>query len=192
MLSRVLILAMFSMAPLAEAKVVDLRVRTDAAGAFDIGFCARPSPDTVANKPGHAFAAFSHEGADGQRDFLAIGHTVGAQVSPGAAAWSYFGEPVSGYLNAENYSSIEQRCLVARVNEEDYVRAKQLTRGPLEMMGLVRPESVVFESYKLGSQDCMTFLIDVARTLKPRGLSVPDRKSGELPMSYVERLSAAN
>jgi len=185
------VLTFAAFAGAALAKEIDLRVMTDQSGDYDVAFCARPSPDTT-GKPGHAFVSFSHVQASGDRDFLAIGHTVGADVSPAKAIWSYFGSPVSGLLKEERYTAIKQNCLDVNVNKADYDRAKAFTADPLAQLGISATDGVVLEAYKLGSDDCMTFLIDVANSLKSRGLHVPQRNSGELPMAYVQRLSDAN
>src|SRR5690349_10981507 len=78
-------------------KTLNLATRSDPTGTYNIAFCARTSPG-VSGKPGHAFVSFSHKDTAGNRDFLAIGHTVAAGTTPGSAAWSYFGAPVSGVL----------------------------------------------------------------------------------------------
>jgi hypothetical protein len=160
---------------IAVAKEIDLRTMSDQTGDYDIAFCARPTPDAT-GKPGHAFVAFSHQLPNGERDFLAIGHTVGADVTPAKAAWSYFGSPASGLLKEERYTAIKQNCLDAQVNKKDYDRARAFTANPLAQLGIAPADGVVLEAYKLGADDCMTFLIDVATSLKASGLTVPQRK----------------
>jgi hypothetical protein len=173
------------------AKTIDLSTRTDVTGVYDIAFCARPSLDST-GKPGHAFVSYSHATNAGNRDFMAIGHTIMAGTTPVNAAWSYFGAPVSGLLKPEVYTSIKQNCLDVQVNLEDFQRARALADDPLHKMGLTAQDGTVFEAYKLGEQDCMTFLIAVAHTLETRGLKVPTRGSTELPMTYIARFIAAN
>jgi hypothetical protein len=175
----------------ARAKEIDLSTMSDPAGIFNIAFCARPSPDAT-GKPGHAFVSFSHMPHGGQRDFLAIGHTVSAGVGAGEATWSYFGSPVSGVLQEEKYTSIKQQCLDVQVNKTDYDQARALTTPALQLMGITRPGGTVFQAYKLGAEDCMTFMIKVANVLKPRGLNVPARGATEAPMAYMQRFIMAN
>jgi hypothetical protein len=175
----------------ASAKVVDLSTKSDSTGDYDIAFCARPSPDTT-GKPGHAFVAFSHRAADGTRDFFAIGHTVGVSTSPVSATWSYWGAPIPGRLKEERYTAIKQSCLDAKVDRKDYDNGIALTEDPLVKLGLSRPGNTVFESYKLGADDCMTFMISVANSLKAKGLKVPKRGSVELPMEYMRRFIDSN
>ena len=175
----------------ALAKEIDLSNISDPAGIYNIAFCARPSPDAT-GKPGHAFVSFSHLPHGGQRDFLAIGHTVGAGVGPAEAAWSFFGTPVSGVLGEEKYTSIKQQCLDTQVNKSDYDQARALAMPALELMGIGQPGGTVFQAYKLGDEDCLAFMINVANILKPRGLSVPTRGATETPMAYMERFIEAN
>jgi hypothetical protein len=174
------------------AKEIERSTRTDPAGIFQIGFCARPSPDTLKKWPGHAFVSFSHVKPTGQRDFVAIGHTVTAGVTAAQGIWSAVGAPVSGVLKEENYTSAMQNCLVVKVDKEDYDRAFELTRSPLQKMGLVSTGGPVLEAYKLRADDCMTFMIAVANTLSRKGIIVPARGATELPMDYMRRLVGAN
>ena len=171
------IIAILAAGPL-PAKEIDLSTRSDPDAEFDVAFCARPSLGAT-GKPGHAFVAFSKKPHNAQRDFLAIGHTISATESAISAAWSYFGEPVSGLLKEELYTSVEQDCLVVAVNKEDYETARRLTESPLSQMGLAAPDMPVFQAYGLGEQDCMTFMIDVATVLASRGLKIPARQATE-------------
>lgn len=173
------------------AKEVDLSNFSDPTGVYNIAFCARPSPDAT-GKPGHAFVSFSHLPHGGQRDFLAVGHTVSAGVGPAEAGWSFFGAPVSGVLGEEKYTSIRQQCLDTQVNKADYDQARALATPALELMGIGQPGGSVFQAYKLGEEDCVTFMIEVANILKPRGLNVPARGAAEAPMAYMERFIEAN
>lgn len=177
----------------AIAKVIDLRNQSDIVGDYELGFCARPSPDTLKQLPGHAFVAYSHVPSKGERTFRAVGHTVSPGVSPGSAAWSYFGKPVAGYLKEEQYTSSMERCLRVKVNKTDYEAAYALTVTALQAMGMQGAADVpVFQAYKLGANDCMNFVINVAEVLKGKGLTVPQRGSAELPTNYIERLIQSN
>jgi len=175
----------------AFSKAIDLSTRSDSMGDFNIAFCGRPSPD-VTGKPGHAFVAYSHKPSGKDRDFVAIGHTVSAGQRPADAVWSYFGSPISGLLEEELYTSVKQKCLDVKVNQEDFRRARAIAEDRLRKMGLTDKAGVVLQAYKLGSEDCMTFLMAVADVLKVRGLKVPARGPVELPTAYVERLIEAN
>lgn len=172
-------------------KTIDLSNMTDATGLYNIAFCARSSPDP-SGKPGHAFVSYSHQTPSGDRDFVSIGHTVSAGTSVGSGIWSYFSHPIPGLLKEEMYTSIKQNCLDVVVNKSDYQAAWALAQDPLHKMGLTAQEGTVFQGYKLGAEDCITFLMAVAQTLKPRGLKVPARGNTELPLAYIARFIAAN
>jgi hypothetical protein len=174
----------------AWAKELNLRTMSEV-GEYNVAFCARPSPDAT-GKPGHAFVSYSRVVSGDDREFLAIGHTVGADVAPAIAVWSYFGSPVSGLLKEERYTSIRQNCLDVKLNKSDYDQARALASNPLALLGIIPADRIVLEAYKLGADDCMTFVIDVANSLKSKGLHVPPRHTGELPTPYVQRLSDAN
>lgn len=171
---------------------VDLRTSSDTSGEYEVGFCARPSPDAAKQLPGHAFVSFSFKSPDGKRTFTSIGHTVQADISPGSAAWSYFGAPVSGYLAEEKYTSAMQSCLVAKVNRADYEKSFALTTNPLAKMGIGPTDAAVLQAYKLGVDDCVSFMVNVANVLLPRGLRVPKRGATELPMQYMQRFISSN
>lgn len=175
----------------AEAKELDLRTMSDPSGEYNVAFCSRPSPDAT-GKPGHAFVSYSHVLPGGDREFLAIGHTVGADVTPGMAIWSYFGSPVSGLLKEELYTSIRQNCLDVQVDKSDYDRARAFSSSWLAQLGIGPANGIVLQAYKLGADDCMTFAIDVANALTGKGLNVPARNALELPEAYIRRLADAN
>lgn len=173
----------------------DLRNSTDADGGDrEISICARPSPDTAKNLPGHVFVAYSLRQKSGARLYLAVGHTTFAP--PARTLITYFGAaPVSGHLQEELYTSSKEECLVLKVNEADFNRAYQLSR-PFLPPGNFTPDprnwSPVLLAYTLGENDCMGFATGVARSFESRGLTVPQRGSTELPLQYVRRMIQAN
>jgi hypothetical protein len=175
----------------APPKKINLANQSEPTGVYELGFCSRPSPVSSKGWPGHAFVSFSHSTSAGH-DFMSIGHTITAGTSSAAAGWSLFGSAVGGLLKAENYTSVLENCLLVVVNKQDYDRAHALTVSPLQTMGLVRGPAIVFQAYKLASEDCVGFTISVAETLKSKGLKVPARNSLEGPASYIQRLIAAN
>lgn len=176
----------------AAAKQIDLRNQTDGSGnEYDVAFCARPTPKV--GVPGHMFVSYSSLRANGERTFVAVGATTAPDVGLVAAIASYFGGPVSGMLKQEMYTAIKEQCLDLQVNESDYNAAFALTADPLTALGITPPDSdVVLQEYQLGAEDCMTFAIGVAKLLESKGLLVPERQTGELPMAYVQRLIDAN
>lgn len=192
-----LILAAFHFATLAYAaphRVIDLKVKTDADGVDrEVSFCARPSPDTTKNLPGHAFVAFSQLFADGKRTYIAIGHTTNAP--PGNAMLTYTGliPSVDGYLNEEKYTSAKSECLVVRVNKEAFEAALALIKGALDAIipnPTDRPK--VLLAYRLGESDCMGFMTSVAKVFANDGLKVPQRGATEMPLKYMRRMIEEN
>ena len=182
---------LFIFSPISFGTIIDLRNSSDFDGEYEIGFCARPSPDAIKNLPGHAFVSFSHIKKDGKRDFLSIGHTV-QEGAKKEAAWSYFGDSVSGYLKEENYTSVMQLCLVVKVNKDKYEKAFNLTKNPLENMGIIpSKDNRVLEAYKLGSNDCMSFMMSVAEIFSLY-LEIPQRNNNEFPMDYMSRFIESN
>ena len=173
------------------ASPLDLRNFSDESGEYEIAFCARPSADTKKNIPGHAFVSFSYYSPKGNRTFTSIGHTVQSGTSMISAIWSYFGVSVDGFLSEEKYTSIKQSCLVVKVNKSDYDAAYSLAEDPLKKLGIVK-NSYVLESYKLGSEDCVGFLIKVAKKLESKGFIVPKRNNLESPLDYIQRLINSN
>jgi len=185
-----LIICQFVHMPNLLAKEIDLSNMSDPSGIFEIALCARPSPDTTLSLPGHAFVSFAHIKQNGDIKLTSIGHTTDASAI--SALNSYFGDPVSGYLGEEKYTSSMQRCLQIKVNKADYDRAFDLTASPLQQLGLAGDNDLVLRSYALSENDCLTFMIEVADVLKPLGLNVPARGSTELPLKYMERVISNN
>lgn len=173
------------------AKTIDLRRMTEASGEYQISFCARPSPG-ASGLPGHAFVAFSKRTPGGDWTFHSIGKTIAAGTTPVDAAWSYFGSPVSGLLKPEVHTSALQTCLTASVSSKDYHAAEALAENPLARYGLGLSSDPVFEFYKLGTEDCISFVIDVASILKAAGLKAPTRHALDTPVEYVEALIQVN
>jgi hypothetical protein len=186
-----LVLFTFSLQSVGVAKQLDFTNQSDADGTYYIAFCVRASPGST-GLPGHLFVSYSFVNNSGQRDFLSIGHTVSSGASGGAVAWSYFGNAVNGYLKEENYTAISQNCLDVKVNKSDYDEAYAYTRSPLELLGITGPDTIVFEAYRLGLNDCVEFMISVAKVLEPKGLVVPSRGATELPVEYLQRFIDAN
>jgi hypothetical protein len=170
-------------------RVIDLRTRTDPA-EYEIGLCARPSPDTALNLPGHAFVSFSSKLAGQPRHYVAVGHTTNANL--GRVLLSYL-KPlgsVPGHLAEEVYTSTKEQCLVAKVNKEAFNKAMDLTRDPLSKLGVLTSTDEVRIAYSLGAQDCMTFMTAVARTIG--GVKIPPRLETDLPLPYLRKLIEQN
>ena len=172
---------------IAADKRINLANKSDLAGTFELGFCARPSPSSAKGWPGHAFVSFSQKSPEGARTFSAIGHTVAPGVGLAKAGWSLFGSPVPGILKEENYTSVMEECLIVEVNKEDFDKALGMSKSPLEKAGL-KISGPLLEVYVLGAEDCVAWMIGIANLIRPKGLKVPERKMAESPMPYMRRL----
>ena len=173
-------------------RVIDLRTRTDGSGEYELGFCARPSPDVPLGVPGHAFVSFSAKPSGSQRTYVAVGHTTKAAVPSVVLSYVKPLGPVSGYLGEELYTAAKEQCLVAQVNKEDYDKAFALTKDPLAGAGLAVSAAPVRLAYSLGERDCITFMTQVIQTIGGTTLKVPPRKASDLPLSYLRRLIEEN
>lgn len=173
-------------------KTLDLKNSTDGdGGEREISFCARPSPDTIKNIPGHMFVAFSLVPKSGNRSYTALGHTTKEPLANVLITYLGFTDPVSGFLDEERYTSTLEQCLVLKVNKADYDTAFAIAKPNLDkyLPGLNAP---LLRSYSLGDKDCMEFTISIANLFKSKGLNVPVRKATELPLTYVRRLIDSN
>jgi hypothetical protein len=188
--SFLLLIGLFSQKIL-HAKIVDLSRFSDPGGTYEIGFCARESPDAKLQLPGHAFVSFSHRPIQGNRSFLALGHTIGPGTGTTGAAWSYFGAPVAGIIKEENYTSRMQHCLVVKVDKKDYDGAMALTKSPLVKLGL-DASNAMLQNYKLGAEDCISFTREVASHLKRSGLKIPERQPSDVPQKFIAKLIEQN
>lgn len=186
-------LAVTSSAAVGPHKVIDLRTQTDAADAhYEVGFCARPTPDAPLNLPGHAFVALSSSIPGQARTYIAIGHTTRADL--GSVFLSFIKPlgPVSGHLSEETYSATKEQCLIARVDRAAYEKAVGMTHDPLRDAGIETGAALVHVSYSLGAADCVAFMTSVARAVGGARLVIPTRGATELPLQYLRRLIDAN
>lgn len=187
-----LVAATFLATSPAAARDKDLRTMTDARGESEVGFCSRPSPNAF-GFPGHDFVTFSTSRPDGSRDFRSVGHTVATGAPIPSVVFSYFGgSSVAGKQAEERYTSLKQACLMVLVNRSDYDKALAAAQPTLTAVGIPANVAASIERYSLGSNDCVSFAIKIANTLKAAGLVVPARSSIDTPASWIEKLIAAN
>ncbi len=172
----------------AGATTIDLRNQSEV-GSYEISFCARPSPG--GGLPGHAFVSFSASQPGQKRDFISVGHTVSASNKTVSNIWSAMGGPVDGLITEERYTSAMERCLRTMVKKMTYDYLRLEAADPLAKMGLAVGLPVV-QGYKLGSEDCITFAIGIAKQLEPLGLRIPARATADLPAGYILKLIRAN
>lgn len=171
---------------------LDLRRSTDAAGRTEISFCARPSPNSF-GFPGHAFIVFNEKPVSGAGKMRAVGHTVSAGAGGAATAFTYFGgSSVGGVQAEERFTHMKQACLTALVDRADYNAAVAAARPTLTHLGIADALAASVERYSLNENDCIDFIVRVARALTPIGLNVPQRTAADRPLSYVEKLKQAN
>ncbi len=174
------------------ARELDLRQMTDASGAAEISFCARPSPNKF-GLPGHAFVAFSITRANGGREFRSVGHTVTEGGNLSSVVFSYFGSAsVAGKQMEERYTSVKQDCLTVKVNKPAYEIALKAAQPTLANLGVSQDVAASAERYSLGRDDCVTFAHAVALSLQQYGLKVPTRGATDTPQAWIAKLKEAN
>lgn len=176
----------FSPAQAAPHKEIDLRTMSDPSGDHGISLCARPSP--TGSVPGHAFVVYSVKPPGKDRKILSLGFTTSS--GPAKAVLSYKGwlATTDGYLGEERYTSINEECLVVHVDKAVFDQAWSLAHPLASIPALA--DLRLMAAYTLSSNDCMTFMTNVATSLK--GVKVPARGATELPLAYVRRLIDAN
>lgn len=196
---RFLILLLFTLFSLSSwsgpHKVIDLKLMSDADGAErEISICARPSPSTVV--PGHMFIAFSLLDKEGKRDYSSVGHTTSVTTAKALLSFNGILAPVAGYIGEERYTSTKEKCLVLKVNKDDYKNAFALAQPNISdlILGLTAPDAQhpVLLNYTLGENDCMGLAIQVVKAFVSKGVKVPERKITELPLAYLRRLIDSN
>lgn len=174
-----------------NAQTLDLRRSSDIGGLTEISFCSRPSPNSF-GFPGHSFVAFSQTRSSGARSFRAVGHTVGRDASTTAIVFSYFGgRSVQGAQAEELYTHLKQACMIVMVDRSDYETAITAARPTLTALGIPDDDARFLERYSLNGNDCIDFIIRVARTLQNAGLRVPARTATDTPASYISKLRNA-
>lgn len=191
-------MAILTIAALADAPVCaaavekDLRTLSDASGETEVSFCARPSPNDF-GLPGHAFVAFSEKPTGKLRIFRAVGHTIAPTAGPVASGFTYFsGGSVAGQQAEERYTHVKQACLTLQVDRMVYQSALAAARPTLTAVGVPDAVAASVERYTLNGNDCIDFAMKVAQVIKPAGLNVPARGAIDTPMSYLQKLIAAN
>ncbi len=170
------------------SKTIDLSNSSEPGGPFEISFCSRPSPE-AGGLPGHSFVAFSAAGPNNTRTLRAAGLQPS---SLGGALASLVTQSDNGYVATERYTALKQSCLTVKVNRKDYDRAWGSALPSFTALGIADVGAPYFENYGLGSEDCVGYITRVAKTLVAAGLKVPERKAGEFPRPYVQRLEKAN
>jgi hypothetical protein len=169
----------------------ELDLRKVAGEEHVVAFCGRPSPDSAAAVPAHAFLAFSHKTGAGDREYLAVGTVSGVQPKA-LLGFSTAIAPVPARLSEPNYAALQQRCLSLLVDRADYQRSMRLARRSLEAMASSAPAQPVAVAYGLPAEECVKLFVNVANGFAERGVKVPERRDAELPLSYLRRLIDQN
>jgi hypothetical protein len=170
----------------APHKILDLRTMSDPIGEYEVSLCSRPSP--AGKVPGHAFVVYSQRLHGGQHSVVALGFTTSAGTAKAALSYAGWLPAVDGYLSEENYTSVQERCLVTKVDRKVFDAAWSVAAPLAGIPGL---EGVRFRgTYTLGDKDCMDFMVKVANQLK--GVKVPQRGATEFPQPYMRRLIDVN
>jgi len=170
----------------APHKVMDLRTMTDPAGEFSVSLCTRPSP--TGNVPGHAFVVYAHKPPTGNRKVLAIGFTTTSGAAKAALSYNGWLSVADGHLGEERFTHMNENCLVTLVDKKVFDNAWAIAHPFASVPGLAT--LVWTADYRLAENDCMTFMINVAKTLP--SVKVPARGATELPRPYLRRLIEAN
>jgi hypothetical protein len=169
----------------------ELDLRKVAGDEHAVVLCARPSPDSAAAVPAHAFVAFSYKTGAGDREYLAVGTVSGVQPKA-LLGFSTVFSPIPARLSEPDYAALKQRCLSLLVDRADFQRSVRLARRSLEAMASAVPAQPVAVAYQLPAEECVKLFVSVAGAFGERGVKVPERREGELPLSYLRRLIDQN
>lgn len=187
-MAAVVCMASSGFASAAPHAVKDLRTSTDADGiAREISFCARPTPGSPV--PGHAFVAFSTLDK-GSRQFTTVGHTTLASKVDAILTYTAILPSVPGLLSEEHYTSVKEKCLVLKVNKDAYEAAMAAAQPALSRL-FPSGNKPLLLAYTLGSNDCLGFMIGVARSFGAK-VKIPVRGSTELPLAYLRNFIDTN
>lgn len=186
--------ALLGVAPATSAaphRVVDMARMSDPDGTrYSVSLCARESPGAL-GVPGHAFVAFSTLTRDGERSYVAVGHTTRAGAA--AALLSYKGwiGSAHGQIAEEQYTAVTENCLVINTDREGYDRAWALANARFTLPGSSQG-TTLHMAYTLGERDCIDFMVLIAEVFVPRGLVLPTRAETDVPLAYARRIIDAN
>jgi len=86
----------------------------------------------------------------------------------------------------------ERLCLELLVDKREFAAAGNLAEPFLKRVGSAETEPASVTVQGLGQEEASKFITEVAVRFSTRGLYVPARRPGELPLAYVRRLIDAN
>lgn len=153
-------------------KVIDLRTKAEPSPLYVV-FCARW--DTL---PGHAFVVLGKEDAGAQLSSVeAFGYYPERPGDLRAVFKKVPGVMADEFLRGTMAPTLVR--LILKVNKSDF-----------DVVEAVRRSWASRTDFQLIEQDCVTFVMDVARALK---LRTPDRAGfNNIPWNYVRKLADAN
>jgi hypothetical protein len=175
----------------AEANHFDFRTQPDADARYSIAICARPSPDSASGIPPHAFAVWREVNDGGERVSMAVGYAPndGLKALIGS---STNGSPVASQSSQGASAGGVRSCIELLVNKREFATAANVARAPFKRVGTAQAEAEPTAVYSVAQEDASTSIAEVATRFSNRGLYVPGRRAGELPLAYVRRLIDAN
>jgi len=181
---------LFLLAASAQAHTFDFRTRADPAVRYTLAICARPSPDSAGGIPAHAFLVWREAGEHGERVTKAVGYAANEGLKVVMVAPNP--EATSSPLPQGTSVFAERRCLELLVDKREFAAAGNLAEPFFKRVGSAETEPASVTVQGLGQEEASKFITEVAVRFSTRGLYVPARRPGELPLAYVRRLIDAN
>jgi len=191
MLSRVLSLLLFLLAAAAQAHTFDFRTRADADARYSIAICARPSPDSAGGIPAHAFLVWRETGEHGEHVTKAVGYAANERLKAVMASAASSAINSSQLTQGTSVPAVRS-CLELLVDKREFAAAGNLAEPFFKRVGSAETEPASATVQGLGQEEASKFITEVAVRFSTRGLYVPARRPGELPLAYVRRLIDAN
>jgi hypothetical protein len=190
MLRQALSPLLFLLAASAQAHTFDFRTRPDADARYSIAICARPSPDSAGGIPAHAFLVWREMDEHREHVTKAVGYAANEGLKVVMAS------PNSGTSSSplpQGTSVFAVRlCLELLVDKREFAAAGNLAQPFFKRVGSAETEPASVTVHGLGQEEASKFIAEVAVRFSARGLYVPARRPGELPLAYVRRLIDVN
>jgi hypothetical protein len=191
MLSQVLSLLLFWPVVSAQAHTFDFRTRPDPDVRYTLAICARPSPDSAGGIPAHAFLVWREAGEHGERVTKAVGYAANEGLKAVMASVASSMTNSSQLTQGTSIPAV-RLCLELLVDKREFAAAENLTRPFFKHVGSLETEPTSAVVRSLGQEEASGLIAEIAVRFSNRGLYVPARRPGELPLAYVRRLIDAN